>query len=65
MANDTTQTAARVIRAPAVAERYDLSLDRVYELAREGRIPAIRLGKQLRFSLEQLAKWEAAGGAVE
>lgn len=44
---------ARMLRVPEA---------RVYDMARQGLIPTIRLGRQLRFDEQQLAEWAAKGG---
>jgi excisionase family DNA binding protein len=58
-------TAARAVRAPVIAEMLDLSLDRVYQLARENVIPNIRIGRQIRFDLDRVKAWMDAGGSAE
>jgi len=43
-----------------------VSLARLYELARLGVIPVVRLGpRQIRFDEDALAQWVRQGGAVE
>lgn len=56
-------TKGRMLRADAVAELLDLPRKRVYLLARDGIIPHIRVGRQVRFSAQELEAWIAAGGA--
>lgn len=34
----------------------------VYELARRGLIPSIRIGRKLRFDLDKLSEWAERGG---
>jgi excisionase family DNA binding protein len=35
---------------------------RVYEMARKGILPVVRLGRQIRFDQDQLDKWIGEGG---
>ncbi len=52
-------TAADVAKILAVSER------RVQALARNGILPAVRVGRQLRFDEEALKAWIKAGGKTE
>jgi len=56
----------RLLTAPQVAERLQLTTDRIYALAREDDIPHLRLGRTLRFRAESIDRWlqqqERAGG---
>ena len=54
-----------MLRAVEVAEWLDVRPYRVYELVRQGRIPVVRLGRQVRFSRNALEAWAAAGGTAE
>lgn len=47
----------RLLTAGQAAERLDVTLARLYELARTGTLPAVRIGRQIRFSPEALAEW--------
>ena len=51
-----------LIDADAVALRWGITKSQVYRLAREGRIPAVTLGRYYRFSLPALEAFEARGG---
>lgn len=53
---------AKYLTAKEVAEMYGLTEYRVYQLVREKLLPAIRFGRQIRFSPDQLAEFEKAGG---
>jgi excisionase family DNA binding protein len=53
----------RLLRAHEVADQTGLSLARVYELAREGLMPCIRLGRAVRFDASRLNDWLSGGGA--
>jgi excisionase family DNA binding protein len=51
-----------LLTAQQVAVLLQVPKARVYELAREGLIPAVRLGRQLRVSAIALDDWIANGG---
>ena len=51
-----------LLRIPEVAERLAVSTPRAYALAREGVIPIVRLGRQVRVDDRQLEEWIASGG---
>lgn len=59
----TPPLAGRMLRADAVAELFDIELKRVYLLAREGILPCVRVGRQVRFNQAELEAWAARGGA--
>jgi excisionase family DNA binding protein len=42
-----------------VAERLSVPESRAYELARQGKLPAVRIGKYVRVSAEALAEYQA------
>ena len=48
-----------LLTAPAVAEALGVPVSYVYELARTGRLPAVRFGKYVRFSPLVLQQWLA------
>lgn len=52
----------KLIRVSAAAEILDVPEERVYKMAREGLIPVVRVGRQLRIDPEQLSKWISQGG---
>ncbi|CAN5547682.1 hypothetical protein BH20ACI3_BH20ACI3_38810 [soil metagenome] len=55
----------RLIKAKEAAEILNVRLPRVYELARVGVIPSVRLGeKQIRFSEPALKEFVERGGIV-
>lgn len=58
----TPLMAGRMLRADAVAELLDIELKRVYILAREGILPCVRVGRQVRFNRADLEAWAARGG---
>jgi excisionase family DNA binding protein len=45
---------ARLLKASDVAERLQCSPFLVYELARDGRLPAVRIGRLVRFREEDI-----------
>ena len=51
-----------LLRVPRVAEILDLTPARIYELVREGVLPAVRLGRQVRIDPEALEAWIDSGG---
>ena len=54
--------AERLLTAEQVSVLLQVPRARVYELAREGLIPAVRLGRQIRVSASALDDWIADGG---
>ena len=53
----------KLMKIGEVAEVLDVSLSRAYALVREGVLPSVRLGRQVRVERDQLAEWLAKGGA--
>ncbi len=51
-----------LLTIPEVAARLRVSRARAYQLAREGLIPIVRLGRQLRVEEGALRAWLANGG---
>ncbi len=51
-----------LMKIPEVARVLDVPVDRGYALAREGIIPVVRIGRQVRVDREQLAAWIEGGG---
>ena len=54
--------ASRLITIPQAARVLGLSENRVYDLARQGRIPIVRLGRQIRIDTDVFDEWIRAGG---
>lgn len=55
-----------LIQAKRASEVLSVSLARLYELARLGVIPVVRLGpRQIRFDEEALTQWARQGGLVQ
>lgn len=57
-----TTSLPRLLTADEVADATGLPKARVYELAREGDMPAVHLGRAVRFSETALLAWIEAGG---
>ncbi len=56
----------RLLTAQEVAELFQVDQSHVYRLARRGAIPCVRLGSDVRFSVDALTRWVRAGsGASE
>lgn len=64
MSTDLTSELPRLLSAADLAAKLNLPLWRVYELAREGALPTIRLGRAVRFSASSVAAWLARGGTA-
>ena len=56
--------AGRLLTAGQVAERWQVPTGHVYRLAREGRIPAVRVGRYYRFRVDALERWELQDASV-
>jgi len=54
--SQATNPAPRFVTAKELATLLSLRLDRVYELARTGRIPSIRIGRAMRFDVDAVRK---------
>jgi excisionase family DNA binding protein len=52
-----------LLHANDVAEMLGVSTARVYELARTGILPSVRIGRQVRFSAASIGAWIQNGGA--
>jgi len=52
----------RLLTAQQVADMTGIPLSRVYELARTGDMPVVRMGRAMRFSAPALLKWINSGG---
>lgn len=50
--------ATRLLTADDLAERWSVSKDHVYRLAREGRIPRVAIGRYYRFRPDAIERWE-------
>ena len=54
----------RLWRAGEISAMTGLSLPRVYQLAREGILPCVKVGRSIRFSQPAVEAWIEAGGAA-
>ena len=52
----------KLLRISEVAQVLDVPLARAYEMAREGIIPVVRLGRQLRVDPARFEEWIESGG---
>jgi excisionase family DNA binding protein len=53
----------RLLTAEELAERWQVSVDQVYRLAKAGRAPAVKLGRYYRFRLDAVEQFERNGGS--
>ena len=61
----TTQDLPRLLTADEVCRQFGtIGRHRLYQLARRGEIPAVKLGRAYRFSIAALESWIAAGGTT-
>ena len=56
------RTTVRLLTVPETADILRLTPGRVYELARTGILPVVRLGRQIRVDAERLDEFLKAGG---
>lgn len=61
--NQNEQVDIRLLHMNEVARRLGISLQRAYELGRQGLLPIARLGRQMRVEEHRLLVWIAEGGA--
>ncbi len=61
---DSSNTIRKMRNADWVADRLGLRVNRVYQLCREGVLPCIRIGRQLRIDEHTLEAWAAAQNRV-
>ena len=54
--------AARLLTAEDLADRWQVKPTSIYQWTREGRIPAVRMGRLYRYRIEAVLEFEAAGG---
>jgi excisionase family DNA binding protein len=54
--------AGRLLTAGELAERWQVPRSQIYRLAREGRVPIVRVGRYVRFHQPTIEAFENAGG---
>jgi excisionase family DNA binding protein len=54
----TTASAERLLTADELAARWQVPKSHVYRLTREGKVPAVRLGRYYRYRLDQIEHFE-------
>jgi excisionase family DNA binding protein len=52
-----SQAGNQLLTIPQVSEKLALPVSRVYELARQGKLPIVKVGKYVRVDAVQLARW--------
>jgi excisionase family DNA binding protein len=60
-----SQHNGQLLTLPQVAERLAVPETYAYELARQNRLPVVRLGKYVRVSAEEFGKWLAQQASLE
>ena len=55
-------TASQLLTAEQLAERWQVAKQHVYRLAREGRLPVVKIGRYMRFQAGAIEAWEQGGG---
>lgn len=53
--------ASQLLTAEQLAERWQVPTSHVYRLAREARVPCVRLGRYVRFRLDEIERFELGG----
>jgi excisionase family DNA binding protein len=54
---------SKLLRVNEVADLLAVQPWRIYELVRQDRLPAVRLGRQIRFHPAELDAWMKGGGS--
>lgn len=54
-----SETVTMLLTADDLAKRWQVSKTHVYDLAREGAIPSVPIGRYRRFRLSTIEAWEA------
>jgi excisionase family DNA binding protein len=52
----------RLMDAVETGKFFGIQPQRIYDMARKGILPVVRLGRQIRFDQDQLEKWISEGG---
>lgn len=53
----------KLLTAEPLAKAVNVSTSRIYQLARDGVIPCVRIGRQVRFDPARVAGWIEQGGS--
>ena len=53
------------LNAEQLADRWGVPRSQVYRLTRDGKIPAVQLGKYYRYKLTAIEAWEDAASTME
>jgi excisionase family DNA binding protein len=61
---DSAKQSNRLLTADDLAERWQVGTAQVYRLTREGRVPAVRIGRYYRYRASAIDAFEAAGGVA-
>ena len=59
---ETPLTALRLLTADDLAARWSVDRSLIYKLTRRGSLPAVRLGRVVRYRIEAVEAFEDAGG---
>ncbi len=59
---ESHERTAGLISAETLAPHLGVSKARLYLLARDQIVPSVRVGRSVRFDLEQIRKWIESGG---
>jgi excisionase family DNA binding protein len=62
MSADAVTNGHRLLTADELSARWQVEKGHVYRLAREGRLPTVRLGRYMRWRLEAIEEFERGGG---
>jgi excisionase family DNA binding protein len=65
MREEVQQACVRHLPADEVARRLSVPKWAVYQLARKGALRSIRIGRRVRFRLQDIVEFEEAGGTGE
>lgn len=57
----TGVTAAQLLTAEQLAERWQVPASHVYRLTRDGKVPVVKLGRYYRYRLDAIESFELGG----
>lgn len=61
--DEQTLELPQLLTAAPLARAVNVSTSRIYQLARDGMIPCVKIGRQVRFDPKRVAIWLAQGGS--